>query len=138
MSTATAGVRCWAWWSALGGPSRSGPEFLLRLTRRGPRGVKLVVSVGARGQPNSAPSPTKIEVNVLKLAAIRNEAQRDVAPAYMTFPKEHRAKLHSINPIERINAEIKRRRFGQPGPTPFAGGEEPDADAPQPLFDKPD
>ena len=27
----------------------------------------------------------------------------------MTFPKEHRAKLHSINPIERINGEIKRR-----------------------------
>jgi transposase-like protein len=27
----------------------------------------------------------------------------------MTFPREHRAKLHSINPIERINGEIKRR-----------------------------
>ena len=51
---------------------------------------------------------------MLKLAAIRNEAQRDVL-AYMTFPKEHRAKLHSINPIERINAEIKRRRLGNLG-----------------------
>ena len=29
--------------------------------------------------------------------------------AYMTFPKEHRTKLHSINPIERLNGEIKRR-----------------------------
>jgi putative transposase len=29
--------------------------------------------------------------------------------AYMTFPKEHRAKLHSTNPIERLNGEIKRR-----------------------------
>lgn len=29
--------------------------------------------------------------------------------AYMTFPKEHRTKLHSINSIERINGEIKRR-----------------------------
>ena len=29
--------------------------------------------------------------------------------AYMTFPKEHRVKLHSINPIERLNGEIKRR-----------------------------
>src|SRR5690606_24405756 len=28
---------------------------------------------------------------------------------YMTFPKEHRAKLHSTNPIERLNGEIKRR-----------------------------
>ncbi len=29
--------------------------------------------------------------------------------AFMTFPKEHRAKLHSTNPIERLNGEIKRR-----------------------------
>lgn len=28
---------------------------------------------------------------------------------YMTFPREHRAKLHSANPIERLNGEIKRR-----------------------------
>ena len=27
----------------------------------------------------------------------------------MTFPREHRAKLHSTNPIERLNGEIKRR-----------------------------
>jgi putative transposase len=27
----------------------------------------------------------------------------------MSFPKEHRAKLHSTNPIERLNGEIKRR-----------------------------
>jgi transposase-like protein len=25
------------------------------------------------------------------------------------FPREHRAKLHSTNPIERLNGEIKRR-----------------------------
>ena len=29
--------------------------------------------------------------------------------AYMTFPKEHRQKLHSTNPIERLHAEVKRR-----------------------------
>jgi putative transposase len=29
--------------------------------------------------------------------------------AYMTFPAAHRAKLHSTNPIERVNGEIKRR-----------------------------
>lgn len=29
--------------------------------------------------------------------------------AYMTFPAQHRAKLHSTNPIERLNGEIKRR-----------------------------
>jgi transposase-like protein len=27
----------------------------------------------------------------------------------MDFPREHRAKLHSTNPIERLNGEIKRR-----------------------------
>lgn len=29
--------------------------------------------------------------------------------ANMTFPKEHRAKLHSTNPIKRLNGEIMRR-----------------------------
>jgi putative transposase len=29
--------------------------------------------------------------------------------AYMTFPPQHRTKLHSTNPIERHNGEIKRR-----------------------------
>ena len=43
-----------------------------------------------------------------KLATIMDEAEQDVL-AYMTFPREHRTKLHSINPLERINGEIKRR-----------------------------
>jgi transposase-like protein len=29
--------------------------------------------------------------------------------AFMTFPKEHRAKTHSTNPLKRVNGEIKRR-----------------------------
>ncbi len=37
-----------------------------------------------------------------------DEAEEGVL-AYMTFPKEHRAKIHSTNPIERLNGEIKRR-----------------------------
>jgi transposase-like protein len=43
-----------------------------------------------------------------KLAAFLDEAEPDVL-AYMTFPAAHRAKLHSTNPIERLNGEIKRR-----------------------------
>ncbi len=43
-----------------------------------------------------------------KLAILMDDAEPDVL-AYMTFPKEHRAKLHSTNPIERLNGEIKRR-----------------------------
>jgi putative transposase len=37
-----------------------------------------------------------------------DEAENDVL-AYMDFPAAHRAKLHSTNPIERVNGEIKRR-----------------------------
>jgi putative transposase len=43
-----------------------------------------------------------------KLATLLDEAEEDVL-AYMSFPKEHRAKLHSTNPLERVNGEIKRR-----------------------------
>ncbi len=43
-----------------------------------------------------------------KLATLMDEAEMDVL-AYMSFPAAHRAKLHSTNPIERLNGEIKRR-----------------------------
>jgi putative transposase len=43
-----------------------------------------------------------------KLAALMDEAESDVL-AYMSFPPQHRAKLHSTNPLERLNGEIKRR-----------------------------
>ena len=43
-----------------------------------------------------------------KLAALMDEAEADVL-AYMAFPAAHRTKLHSTNPIERLNGEIKRR-----------------------------
>jgi transposase-like protein len=45
---------------------------------------------------------------VPKLAALMDEAETDVL-AYMGFPAQHRAKLHSTNPLERLNGEIKRR-----------------------------
>jgi putative transposase len=135
-------------------------EFLRKLTRRGLRGVKLVISdahegikasvskvlnatwqrcrvhfmrnvlahAGRQGrrvasafiatafaQETAEAASTQwravsdqIRQKVPKLAAIMDEAEHDVL-AYMTFPREHRTKLHSINPIERINGEIKRR-----------------------------
>jgi putative transposase len=43
-----------------------------------------------------------------KLAALMEEAESDVL-AFMTFPKAHRVQIHSTNPLERLNAEIKRR-----------------------------
>ena len=45
---------------------------------------------------------------VPKLAALMDEAETDVL-AYMGFPPQHRTKLHSTNPLERLNGEIKRR-----------------------------
>jgi len=43
-----------------------------------------------------------------KLATFLDDAETDVL-AYMSFPAQHRTKLHSTNPIERLNGEIKRR-----------------------------
>lgn len=51
----------------------------------------------------------QIRPKVPKLAAIMDDAELDVL-AYMTFPREPRAKLHSTNLFERLNGEIKRRR----------------------------
>ncbi len=50
----------------------------------------------------------QIRPTVPKLAALMDEAEPDVL-AYMTFPPQHRVKLHSTNPLERLNGEIKRR-----------------------------
>jgi putative transposase len=43
-----------------------------------------------------------------KLAKLMDEAEADVL-AFVTFPKAHRLQIHSTNPLERLNAEIKRR-----------------------------
>jgi putative transposase len=135
-------------------------EFLRKLTRRGLRGVRLVVSdahEGIKAATSKVLSATwqrcrvhfarnvlahagksgrrvvsafiatafaqetaeaaslqwravadQIRPKVPKLAAIMDEAEHDVL-AYMSFPKEHRVKLHSINSLERLNGEIKRR-----------------------------
>ncbi|WP_192855932.1 IS256 family transposase, partial [Tardiphaga robiniae] len=135
-------------------------EFLRKLTRRGLRGVKLVVSDAhesiktavskvlnatwqrcrvhfmrnalahagksgrrlvsafiatafAPGTPEAACTQWRsvadqIRPKVPKLANLMDEAESDVL-AYMTFPKQHWVKLHSTNPIERLNGEIKRR-----------------------------
>jgi hypothetical protein len=50
----------------------------------------------------------QLRPKVPKLAALMDEAEADVL-AFMSFPKDHRLKIHSINPLERLNGEIKRR-----------------------------
>jgi transposase-like protein len=135
-------------------------EFLRKLTRRGLRGVKLVISdaheglkaaitrvmnatwqrcrvhfmrnvlahagrnghrliaafigtIFAQDSKSGAKSQwrqvvDKLRVGHHKLSAFMDQAEEDVL-AFMDFPPAHRVKLHSTNPIERLNGEIKRR-----------------------------
>jgi putative transposase len=50
----------------------------------------------------------QLRPKVPKLAAMMDEAEADVL-AFMSFPRDHRLKIHSTNPLERLNGEIKRR-----------------------------
>lgn len=73
----------------------------------------LVATAFAQETPEAASAQRRavadqIRPEVPKLATIMDEAEHDVL-ATMSFPKEHRTKLHSTNPIERLNGEIKRR-----------------------------
>ncbi len=49
---------------------------------------------------------SKLKALLQKAAARTPDA---LCLSYMTFPPAHRAKLHSTNPLERLNGEIKRR-----------------------------
>jgi putative transposase len=43
-----------------------------------------------------------------KLAAFIDDSETDVL-SHLDFPEQHRTKLHSTNPLERLNKEVKRR-----------------------------
>jgi len=49
-----------------------------------------------------------LETNCPKAADLLREAEDDVL-AYMTFPAAHWRQIHSTNPLERLNKEIRRR-----------------------------
>jgi transposase-like protein len=145
------------------GPSEAEPfwtKFLRSLTRRGLRGVKLVISDAHEGLKRAAAKvlgatwqrcrvhfmrnalahvgskqramvaaairtaftqetaaaarkewravADRLRARFPKLAALMDEAEDDVL-AHMAFPKDHWCQLHSTNPLERLNGEIKRR-----------------------------
>jgi len=145
------------------GPSEAEPfwaEFLRSLTRRGLRGVRLIISdaheglkaaaakvlqstwqrcrvhfmrnalahagAGQRRMVSAAIATAfaqdsaeaahaqwrtiadQLRPKFPKLAALMDSAEHDVL-AFMDFPKAHRQQIHSTNPLERVNAEIKRR-----------------------------
>ena len=62
----------------------------------------------AEAPDSMAPGRRSARPKVPKLAALMDEAEADVL-AFMSFPKDHRPKIHSTNPLERLNGEIKRR-----------------------------
>lgn len=43
-----------------------------------------------------------------KLSKLRDGAEHEVL-SYMEFPRAHWLQIHSTNPLERLNAKIKRR-----------------------------
>src|ERR1700722_16477935 len=43
----------------------------------------------------------------LKLAAFIDDSEADVL-AHMDFPAQHRTKIHSTNPLERLNKQVRR------------------------------
>ena len=45
-----------------------------------------------------------------KVAQILLDAEDDIL-AYKTFPKKHHRSIHSVNPLERLNREIRRRTW---------------------------
>ena len=75
--------------------------------------LALINTVFAQDSPESAITQWRAVADQLrtkfpKLAALMDEAESDVL-AFMSFPKSHRVQIHSTNPLERLNAEIKRR-----------------------------
>ena len=63
-----------------------------------------------RGGPNEAGwhVADQLRPKWLKLAAFIDDSETDVL-SYLDFPEQHRSKLHSTNPLERLNKEVKRR-----------------------------
>lgn len=64
----------------------------------------------ARGQWRKVAD--QLRPSIPKLARMMDTAEQDVL-AYMSFPPQHRTNLHSTNPLERLNGEIKRRTGGR-------------------------
>ena len=106
-------ARCWA------GRAGSGAVHLMRnLLALVPHGAREAVAAVVRtifAQPDHASAMAQLEKVVdglrprfAQAAALLAEAAEDLL-AHKHFPEEHRTRLHSTNPLERLNKEIKRR-----------------------------
>lgn len=86
-----------------------------------PKGQQSLVSAALRQafiQPDRASATQtlrhvadQLRVKWPKLGAFIDDSEADVL-AHMDFPAQHRTKIHSTNPLERLNKEVKRRADG--------------------------
>lgn len=88
-------------------------HFMRNAGRSGRRVVCALIAAFAQDDAAAASQQWRrvadqLRPTVPKLAALMDKAETDVL-TYMTFPTQHRAKLHSTNPLERLNGESKRR-----------------------------
>ncbi|ORE91697.1 transposase, mutator type [Stappia sp. 22II-S9-Z10] len=93
-------------------------HFMRNALAHVPKGQHTVVTAAIRQaflQPDRAGAgetwrhaADQLRVRWPKLGRLIDEAEHDVL-AYITFPSQHRTKLHSTNPLERLNKEVKRR-----------------------------
>lgn len=75
--------------------------------------LALINTIFAQDTPEAASAQWRAVTDQLrakfpKLADMMETAEQDVL-AYMAFPAAHRVQLRSTNPLERLNAEVKRR-----------------------------
>jgi putative transposase len=87
----------------------------LAFANKGQRQAVLAVinTIFVQDSPESASAQWRLVSDQLrekfpKLAAMMDAAEQDVL-AFMGFPRVHRLQIHSTNPLERLNAEVKRR-----------------------------
>src|SRR5215210_4331033 len=93
-------------------------HFMRNALAHVPKGQNTVVAAAIRQvflQPDHAAATQtwrhvadQLRARWPKLGTCMDAAEHDVL-AYMTFPEQHRVKLHSTNPLERLNKEVKRR-----------------------------
>ena len=102
-------------WQRVGKPTVHFQRNALAHAGKSSRRVVSAFIATAFAQPDHAAAKTQWRLvadqmrgKLPKLAGLMDSAEEDVL-AYMTFPTQHRAKLHSTNPIERLNSEIRRR-----------------------------
>jgi putative transposase len=93
-------------------------HFMRNLLVHAPAGQRRVVSalvatIFAQTTKRAARDPWRIVADQLRdrfpNISTRMDAAAEDVLAHMSFPKEHRTKIHSTNPLERLNGEIKRR-----------------------------